>query len=403
MALDIAVAHDHYYRWGGGEYVATELGLTFDAPVYTSFAHRQALKQTPGDLDLHELIDGHPLEGVFRKHLQDSGWKRTAFYMFLWELAPKLRDYDVILQSGNNPNWYVPEEDQTVVKYTHSPPRQAYDLFGAKGQTLDEAPWRAPFKATETAWGRCMKKATRQLWEPTTSYPTLWVANSDVVAKRIRKYHGVSDDRITVVYPPVDVEPYEPSAGGDYYLSLGRLSYHKNTDTIVRAFRDLGPDYPLKIAGTGPRESKLRELADGCDHIDFCGFVTEERKRELLERAKATVFMADNEDFGIVPVESMAAGTPVIGPDAGFTSYQISDGDNGVFARQKPQALADAVQTVEADGVAWDARMIHEFATQFGLDRFREEMQAAVDVATEMDRRDPSLTYEPRREVPADD
>lgn len=395
MTGDLAVAHDHFYRWGGGEHLASELGRTFDAPVYTAFAHRQALKRTPEELDIRELIEGHPLEGVFRRHMQDAGWKRTLFYMFLWELAPELREYDTIVQSGNNPGWYVPDDDQTIVKYTHSTPRQAYDLFSERANRLDFAPWTHPGKTLSVVFDRGMKKATRQLWSPTTCYPTLYVANSDVVARRIRTYLGVPDERIAIVYPPVDVEQYEPAAGGDYYVALSRLSYHKNMDAIVRAFIELGADYPLRVVGDGPKADELRALADGHDHIECTGFVTNKRKRELLSGAAASVFAAKNEDFGIVPVESMAAGTPVIGVDDGFTAYQIRDGVNGLLFDEPGSArIASAVERFARDGVEWNADEIAAFADQFGRGRFDDEMRNVVDMAKSMHDREPAVRFD---------
>jgi len=113
----------------------------------------------------------------------------------------------------------------------------------------------------------------------------------------------------------VATDKYSPTdeSTGDYYLTLSRLDWHKDIDGIVRAFNESG--HRLVVAGDGPERERLESIAG--DNVEFAGFVSEERKRELLAGAKAFVFNGRDEDFGIAPVEALAAGTPLLGVEEG--------------------------------------------------------------------------------------
>jgi len=362
---DVAIAHKDYDVRGGGEVLAEELARTFDAPLYVGH-------DDPDKHSSSERVDVHEIAPESRWHwaMDRGGALRGLAHMFHWrDNAPDALDaYDTVVTSGNEPLWWPSRDEQTVVAYTHSTPRWMYDLFHDVDGFL----------------GRTYNQVQRRAYEGRVKDPDLWVANSDLVARRIQKYWNVPDEQIRVVYPPVRTHEYSPDDAPtrDYYLHLGRLAEHKRVDELVEAFNALGSEYPLKIAGKGPDRERLEALAD--DHIEFCGFVSEERKHELMAGAKAHVYPALNEDFGMVPIESMAAGTPVVGVDEGFTQYQITDGKNGyTFARD---GLTDAVRQFEREGVSWDADRIAEFAERFSVEQFREGMHEAVAEAQERSR-----------------
>jgi glycosyltransferase involved in cell wall biosynthesis len=143
-------------------------------------------------------------------------------------------------------------------------------------------------------------------------------------------------------------------------------------------------------------------------NVDVRGYVEEAEKRRLLRDAKALVFLAENEDFGMVPVEAMAAGTPVIGVEEGFTAEQIRDGVNGYFTDRKPSEVQAAIWWFEDEGVEWSGAQLHAFAQQFGRKRFDWEMRAAVDAARERNRYSTAVDFtipeigEDTPEVPED-
>jgi len=248
--------------------------------------------------------------------------------------------------------------------------------------------------------GRTATQAKRWLFEQELSTGAdLWVANSDIVARRMRRYWGIDEADLRVVYPPVETAELSPDLEptGDYYLSLGRLAETKRVGEAIRAANSRGLD--LKIAGTGPRENHLQELAGPT--VEMLGWVDGERKRELLAGAKAMISCCRNEDFGMAPVEAMASGTPVITVDEGMPQHTVADGERGITYNRGE--LEAAISRFETMGVEWSDAELAQWATaQFGVGRFVDEMQQAVAEARERTRVDPALS-DRRREVVADD
>lgn len=371
MNDNIVIAHKDYDVRGGGERLAEELARTFEAPMVVGRRNRE---NEPSDLGpILEGIDYGPLPTSLAKRMIDRGGvTRSIAYQLVWQQQETLTESETVIMSGNEPLWYVPDDDQTVVAYTHSTPRWQYDLFhDVAGSRLRDLP------------GLLYNSLTRAYYQHNVTRPDLFVANSDLVARRINQYWNIPEDQIKVVYPPVQTHEYDPDSAEteDFYFHLGRLAEHKCVDDLIRTFNRLGSDYPLRIAGKGPDRDRLEALAD--DHIEFCGYVSEDRKHELMAAAKAHVYPALNEDFGMVPVESMAAGTPVIGVNEGFTQYQIMDGQNGYTFDRDSNGIRDAVQRFERDGVSWTDDRIAEFAEQFSVTKFREGMREAVAEARE--------------------
>lgn len=367
---DIAVAHKDFDTNGGGERVAEALCRAFDAPMFVGRKDRahepDVLPQPIREIDYSPLPDR-----VARWCIDRGGVTRSGAYQLIWQQQPALAEFDAIVTSGNEPLWYVPEDHQTVIAYTHSTPRWQYDLFHDHDGLLHVG----------------YNYVSRVLYQHNIPRVDQFVANSDLVARRINLYWDVPMDDIEVVYPPIPVDEYSPAAApdGEYYLHLGRLVGHKHVGEIVQAFNESG--LPLKIAGKGPDRRRLETMAEG--NIEFCGFVDEPTKHELMAGAKAHVYPARNEDFGMVPIESMAAGTPVIGVGEGFTQYQIVDGNNGILYDRGAGGLADAIRRFERSGVAWTPEQLHDFAAEyFGQERFRSEMCAVVKRA----RKDTAVT-----------
>ena len=128
MSSDTAIAHKDYAVRGGGERLAEELAETFDAPLVVG---RRNADNEPDDLGpMLEEIDYSPIPERIAKWMIDRGGvTRSMAYQLVWQQQDELTEYDTVITSGNEPMWYVPEDDQTVVAYTHSTPRWQYDLF----------------------------------------------------------------------------------------------------------------------------------------------------------------------------------------------------------------------------------------------------------------------------------
>lgn len=368
---EVVIAHDHFPQRGGAERVAEELARTFDAPIYTSFVGEGVRSE---DVEVHDLF-GSGLSG--RLLSGDSTFTmlfRDLYYMTHWDNIPELRDYDVIIQSGNAPTWYVPSEEQTIVRYVHTPPRELYDMHSTYADSLKH-----------TLYAHVM----RTLYTQTHSYPDIYVANSELVARRCEQYYGIPRDEIEVVYPPIDVESYGPEHADsetdvewdDFYFTFSRLYPGKNVDMVIKAFNELGDDYHLVVGGDGPEREKLESL--GGQNIQFVGYVSEAEKRTLCARAKAGIFAATNEDFGMVPIEFFASGTPVLGVDGGYTKYQIMNGKNGYMFGQDLEEIMKAVKCINCHGVEWTPEKIREFSHKYGVYEFRKKMKQVVRKAQE--------------------
>lgn len=367
----IAIAHKDYDVRGGGEVLAEELARTFDCPMYVGRKAEDYILD-----DLQQPIREINLTRWQRFAIKRGGIPRSIAYWIAWSNANKLAEYDTVILSGNEPLWYPPTQDQTIIAYTHSTPRFQYDLF---------------HEYEHGAMDTLTKHAQRVLYAPNTRYPDKWVANSDVVARRMDRYFDIPREDITVVYPPVKTKSYSHThdVTQDYYLYLGRLAGHKHVEDAIQAANDCGVS--LKVAGDGPEKKRLSKLAG--DGVDILGRVSENRKRRLFAGAKALVYPAANEDFGMVPIEAMASGTPMIGVREGFTQYQIIDGCNGILYDRGE--LPAAIQAFETAGVSWNETEIEAWAGErFSVDRFREEMRAVVADAKDREPIEPAWKRE---------
>jgi len=365
MSSNIAILHDQFRMMGGAERVGCELARALDAPIY---AGRVDDGVPPGDVDVRELFDGVTGRAM-RRHwlIQDFG------QMFAWQHRPELWDYDVVLINKTNPLWYQPRDHQVVLGYLHSTPRALYDQFDKQGGGVLTA----------------LTTAMRTLYETNRTRPDAWVCNSDLVQRRAALYWDRRRDT-SVIYPPVETARLSPNTAetADYYVTVGRLSDNKRVPDIVRAFQNT--DKRLVVAGDGKDMPAVKRLAAGHENIMIRGHVPEDEKRRLLSEAKAFVMNAECEDFGISPIEAMAAGTPVLGVAEGFTKHQITDGENGLLYERGQ--LAGAIGRFERDGVSLDERGLAASVSQFSTARFRAEVQAWVEHESERHRVDVDLT-----------
>jgi glycosyltransferase involved in cell wall biosynthesis len=202
-----------------------------------------------------------------------------------------------------------------------------------------------------------------------------FVANSAFVASRIRKYYRRNAQ---VVHPPVAVESFSPDQQrGDHYLVLGQLVPYKRADLAVQVFNELG--LPLTVIGEGEQAPRLRSMARG--NVQLLGRQPFSVIRHHLQTCKALVFPGV-EDFGIVPVEAMAAGAPVIAFGRGGALETVRDGLTGcLFHEQTVAALKAAVVRVESGALRIDPRSLHAYARRFDGARFALEMRALIDHA----------------------
>ncbi|QJR21547.1 Glycosyltransferase [Brevinematales bacterium NS] len=338
------------------------------------------------DLDIYSLIDF--LSEEDRQVILKGKYAKTSFiqrlpfarkkyrgYLAFFPLAIEqfdLREYDLILSSSHAvAKGVLTHADQLHISYVHTPVRYAWDLYH---QYLRESGLERGLK------GEIAKLILHyiRLWDQTTvNRVDRWVANSHYIARRIARVYGVKAD---VIYPPVDVEKFTlREAKEDFYLTASRMVPYKKIDLIVETFAKIGKK--LVVVGTGPDEKKIKALA--AKNIELLGYQPDEVLVDLMQRARAFVFAAE-EDFGIVPVEAQACGTPVICLGKGGTQETVIDGKTGVhFASQDVLSLAEAVKQFETREEKFDPVVIRKHALKFSRKRFEKEFQEYVERAYE--------------------
>jgi glycosyltransferase involved in cell wall biosynthesis len=357
--MDYAVVHGNYLEEGGAEHVSHKLAEMYDATLYYGFGLPEEDTSTDA-VSTRSLYNDHVLAGPLKRSIL----LRDIFYMWESQHIEELHDYDVLIFSKNELGWYVPPDEQIVIHYLHTTPRTPYDLFHQKGNS---------------PVSKAYSLLARPLYLPNTKYPDLFIANSELVKRRAQRYWGIPDKKIRTVYPPVDTKQYEQRGLADYYLTFSRLIPEKRIDNIIRAFDGL--DARLVVGGTGEQEAELKRISP--DNVEFVGYMAEEEKIRRLGEAKALLFNAENEDFGMVPIEAFASGTPVIGVRDGYTKYQIRDGENGVLHEPDPASIREAVVRFEEDAVSWTRDEIQSFAERYSTERFEQELRESVEEAIE--------------------
>jgi glycosyltransferase involved in cell wall biosynthesis len=281
-----------------------------------------------------------------------------------WQLTA-LPDVDEVITSFHTFSLFarVPADIDHAV-YCHTPPRFLYlsHQFGERASPL-----------TRSLVGLVRGALVRLDQRRARNRPIRWLANSRTTARRIKDIYGVDAG---VVHPPVDIARFERAFGcaprGDHYLAFGRLVPYKRIDIAVEAFRRLGAR--LVVAGGGRQLASLRAIAP--PNVSFIGPVDEARVPELLAGARALVFPGE-EDFGIVPIEAMAAGTPVIAFRSGGCAETVVPGTTGVFMEeQTPDALISAVREFEESSFV--AAELQTEARRYGFDGFHRAFEAAA-------------------------
>ncbi|MEE9345046.1 MAG: glycosyltransferase [Methylococcales bacterium] len=275
-----------------------------------------------------------------------------------------LSNYETVIYSGS----YAPvavwnHVDGKNIYYCHTPPRFVYDL---KDFYLQQIPyWQRPVL-------HALIEYVRPRFEQAIDQMDTLIANSQNVRQRLLDNLNVDS---TVIYPPVNTEQYKWLSTGEYYLSTARLEPYKRVDLIVEAFVKM-PDKQLVVTSGGSDLPRLKRIANNATNIRFTGWASQQQLIDLVGRAIATIYLPMNEDFGISPVESMAAGKPVIGAAEGGLLETVIDGETGVLI-----AAVDDLQIIEAvnklsnrQALQMRHACVHQ-AQQFTVEQYFQKMQ----------------------------
>ncbi len=362
--MQVAIVHDWLYVIGGAERVLREVLRCYPkADVFTLFD-----VLTPED---RAWIGFESSRASFMQRIPRIG-KIHRWLLPMMPLAVEQLDlsgYDLVISSSCAvAKGVITGPDQVHVAYVHSPMRYAWDL---------QHEYLRGRASVSNALARIMLHRVR-LWEASTGLrPDLVIANSAFIARRIKKVLG---RQATVVHPPVDVSAVAPPPlRQDYFLAAGRLVSYKNVGAVVEAFKLL-PELRLVVAGTGPELKHLQAKAGR--NISFTGFVTDLEMRRLMATARALVFAAE-EDFGIIPVEAQAEGTPVLALGCGGIRETVvvsGPSRTGMFFEElTPAAIAACINAFLVQETTFSRKACRDNVQVFSEGRFRREFTAAVE------------------------
>jgi len=355
--MRVALVHDWLNQLGGAEDVLEALvGLFPAAPVFTSLYWRDKMPTSWQQWDIRRsFIDRLPW--AHRRQQLYFPLYPTAFEQF------DLSEYDLVISNKSGfCHGVITGPETTHICYCLTPTRYV---------------WRYHAYAAEEKLGRL----TRLFLQPFLTYLRMWdrlaaervdhfVAISQEVRWRIAKIYGRDS---VIIHPPVNTDRFEPSSTvEDYYLIVGRLVPYRRIDLLIKAFNEL--DRPLLIAGQGRDRERLEALAG--PSISFLGYVDDNALPDLMARCRAFVFPGV-EDFGIAPIQAMAAGRPVIAFNGGGVRETVVPGTGRLFAEQSVDAIIEAVENFDPDGV--NQSEIRRHARQFDVSVFNQKLTTFIE------------------------
>ncbi len=368
--MKTAIVHEWFVNYAGSEKcVESFTNIWPDADVF-------ALVDFLNDEQREIILKGKHAHTSFIQHLP---YAKTQHRKYL-PLFPKaiesfnLSKYDLIISSSHavakgvkvNPN-------QLHICYCHSPMRYVWDEADYYFQEAN---------LTSGIKGKIAKKTLKYLrrWDlKSANNVNYFIANSNNIAKKIKRIYNREAD---VIYPPVDTQKFSlVTEKEDYYLTASRLVPYKRIDLIVDAFADM-LDKKLVVIGSGPEKEKI--MSKATPNVDVLGYQDFESLREYMQKAKAFVFTAE-EDFGIIVVEAMACGTPVIAGNYGGTSESVINGITGLlFPEQTVQSLIEAVKKFDVISHSMNYSEIRSHTEKFSRKTFEENIKNYVKEKTEL-------------------
>lgn len=371
-SLKVAIVHD-WLIGGGAERVIYELHKQFPkAPIYTSFCSDEWRKKLDG-----KVVTGYLQHWPFSKLRKYVGVLRIWWFTRL-----DFSGYDLVISSsGNGEAKGIRVPAGTVhVCYCHTPTHYYWRHY-------DQYLRRPGFGIFDPLARLGLKALVGQLraWDLRASKrPNYYVANSRHIQSDIQRYYGRDS---VVIHPPVDTERFsEQQARGKKqqgFVAIGRLVPHRRFDLAVQACAQLG--MPLTVIGKGPEYARLRTMAaaiqGGKTTVRFIQDANDETVAAELAAARAFIF-SEYADFGITPIESLAAGTPVIAYKAGGALDYLQPGINGeFFEEQTAESLLAVLRTF--DPASYNKKAIAKTAQAFSNQRFTVKFTAFLHVVTE--------------------
>lgn len=292
-------SYDNIVGIGGGEVLINNVSEALNSPVHCIV---RAKNNKLGFIDVTHKI---PLTAKIFNGM------RIADY-FAWSTidTTEFEDYDLILSSGMTTRALIVPEDIPHVNLCFSPPRWLYDLWHSRRKTTTLGNTLiAPLAELMRTWDNAVDNRV-----------DYYISISPIVKRRLWHYLKRDSD---IIYPPIDVSKYRHKESEGYYLFISRMIPEKRPEEAIRAC--INHNKKLILVGTGELEQHLKLKYRKYENIIFTGFVDEDTKIRLLSHCEAVIYPPVAEDFGIVTIEALASGKPVICANDGFPPMLIKD------------------------------------------------------------------------------
>ncbi len=359
--MKVALVHDFLLKLGGAERVLKVFSEMFpDAPIYTLF------------YDEEKVGDVFPAERIRTSFLSKYPDFIKKRYRYLTHKMPEaVEDFDfeefdlVISSSSAYAHGIITPLHTKHLCYCHSPMRYAWDWSNEYRKEHD-------ISGLKTWLYSPLLKSLRTWDKIAADRPTKYLANSRNVQKRLKKYYRADSD---IVYPPVDCDRFRASdKHSNYFLIVSTLTPYKKIDLAVQLFNKLGRR--LVVIGDGPHRKYLENIA--ADNIDFLGFKDDDTVKEYIENCRALIFPGE-EDFGIVPVEAMAAGKPVLAFGKGGGTETIISGKTGeFFFEQTVESMEDGLARLLYNEKFYKPSTIRRHAKNFSREIFEKKIKQKI-------------------------
>ena len=357
--MKTALVHDWLNQMGGAEDVLEKLVEMFpDVPLYTSVYHKEKMPAHWQQWDIQPgFIDRLPFART-----------KQQLYFPLYPINFErfdLREYDIVLSNKSGFCHGIITEPETLhICYCLTPTRYL---------------WRYHQYAEQENFSTTVRRALL----PFLSYLRVWdrqaadrvdhfIAISEAVRQRIKKFYQRDS---VIIYPPVDTDRFTPvntNEVEDYYLFVGRLVPYRRLDLLIETFNQLGR--PLLIAGSGRDREKLEALAK--PNVKLLGFVSDEELPQLIAKCRAFIWPGE-EDFGIAPIQAMAAGRPVIAYAAGGVLDTVVPGTGHFFYEQSIAAIKEAILEFDTEKINPD--FVRKHAEQYDTAVFKKQLNDFIE------------------------
>lgn len=364
--MRVGVFHWSFDELGGGEMLASYLAKALDTRVYSVIKDDKL--NTLGFADISSHL---PLVAKLARRFR-------SFDYLTWSSVDvrDFGDFDAVVTSGLTARALITPDDVMHVHYNHSPARWLYDLWHYRRKSKRWIKQNLILPLVSEFF---------RIWDASVDNRVdYYFSNSPITKRRLWKY--LKRDSV-VLYPPIEFDKYISKESEDFYLFVGRLWHEKKPEEAIRAC--IKEKKRIVVIGSGYLEKYLRDKYGNNQYVEIKGFVSEDEKIDLLSRCKAVIYPPIAEDFGIVPVEALASGKPVIVADTGFPPILLSEtgfvNKNGVLRVYNGGIVTKGDETTIAiairmfDRFEWNSDAMREFAKRFDFSVFRGKLRKQLE------------------------